>query len=64
MPLMFIFFTLVWATFKLFKQRYEMFWLSMSDNANWDASDSDNGKLNYHYADLIEKENTTVTRPF
>ena len=28
----------------------------MRGNANQDASDSNNGKLNYHYADLIEKE--------
>ena len=33
-----------------------MFWLSTLDTGNSDAFDSDNGKINYHYADLIEKE--------
>ena len=33
-----------------------MFRLSRPDNANQDASDSNNGKLNNHYADLIETE--------
>ena len=33
-----------------------MFWLSSLDNANKDASDSNKGKLNYHYTDLSEKE--------
>ena len=28
----------------------------MRDNANQHVSDSNNGKLDYHYADLIEKE--------
>ena len=33
-----------------------MFWLSTLDIANSNDSDSDNGKINYRYADLIEKE--------
>ena len=44
------------ATFKLTKQRDEMFWLFMLGNANWDASDSENEKINHCYADLFEKE--------
>ena len=54
---MFIAFSmLVRATFKLIKQRDEMLWLSTLVIANKDASDSDNGKIKYCYADLIEKE--------
>ena len=52
----FTFCTFVRLTFKPIKQSNEMFWLSTKDNVNWDASDSDNVKLNYYYADLIEKE--------
>ena len=47
---------LVTAIFKLIKQRDEKAWLSTLNNANWDAFDSHNGKLNFHYAHLIEKE--------
>ena len=34
------------------------------DNANQDASDSNNGKLNYHYADIIEKEKLLLQNLF
>ena len=36
----------------------------MPDNVNWDASDSDNVKLNYHYADLIEKRKNCCCKTF
>ena len=36
----------------------------MPDNANWEAFDSNDGKLNYCFADPIEKEKTTITKPF
>ena len=36
----------------------------MLDNTNQDASDSNNGKLNYHYADLIEKEKLPLQNLF
>ena len=36
----------------------------MLDNTNQDASDSNNGKLNYHYADLIEKEKLLLQNLF
>ena len=61
---MFIFITLIRATFKLIKQRDEMFRLSTQHNANQEASDSNNGKLNYHYADLIEKEKLLLRNLF
>ena len=54
--LFFFFYMLVRETFKLIKQKDKIFWLSMLDIANKDASDSDNGKINYLYADQIEKE--------
>ena len=57
---MFIFGTFVRAIFKLMKQRDEMFFLSMHDNVNWVASGSNNGKLNYRNADLIEKEKNAI----
>ena len=61
---MFIFITLVRATFKLIKQRDEMFPFSRQDNANQEASDSNNRELNYHYADLIEKEKLLLRNLF
>ena len=36
----------------------------MLDNENWDASDSNNGILNYHYADLIKKEKLQLQNLF
>ena len=61
---MFIFITLVRATFKLIKQRDKVLRLSTQDNANQEASDSNNGKLDYHYADLIEKEKLLLQNLF
>ena len=61
---MFIFITLIRATFKLIKQRDEMFRLSSLDNANQGASDSNNGKLNCHYVDLTENEKLLLQNPF
>ena len=49
---MFIFCAYVRANFKLTKKRDEKFWLSIPDKANSEAHDSENGKLNYSYADL------------
>ena len=36
----------------------------MLDNTNQDTSDSNNGKLNYHYADLIQKEKLLLQKLF
>ena len=36
----------------------------MLDNTNQGTSDSNNGKLNYHYADLIEKEKLLLQNLF
>ena len=49
---MFIFCAFVRVNFKFTKQRDKMFWLSTPDKANCEAYDSENGKLNYSYADL------------
>ena len=57
---MFIFLTLARVLIKL---RFEMLWLSTRANANQEASNSNNGKLNDHYADLIEKEKNTKIEP-
>ena len=60
---MVIFNTLVRATFKFIKQRDEMFWFSTLNNV--DASDSNNGKLNYHYADWSNwKGKTSIAKSF
>ena len=51
-----IFSMFVRATFKVIKQRDEIFWLCTLDIANSDTCDLDNRKIKYSYADLSEKE--------
>ena len=64
MSLIFIFCMFVRTTVKFIKQKNEMSWLSTPDSVKWDVSDSNNVKLNYHYADLIEKGKTAIAKPF
>ena len=45
-------------------QRDKVFWLFMPDNVNLEISNSDNGRLNYPHAGLIENEKNAIVSLF